>query len=189
MGRTANHTHLSQRRGTRAPERMVSPTRSTPPSDKRKDGKRTDPGRPNERETHPRKPSGDSGRGNRIGKAPREDPSRTNQMTGRPRRTEERSPPEVERPLWPHNLIPTAEEIRQNRGLPWQITRGRRRSRHSNNTLRRPVNKQRKQETVPPRKLTEATTVESSHIVGTRRTVTPIGKEGNVKNNACKPRR
>ena len=58
-----------------------------------------------------------------------------------------------------------------------------------NNTIRRPVNKQRKRDTVPPCKSTEATTVKSSHIVGTRRSATPIRMEGNVKNNARKPRR
>ena len=173
----------------RSEEGDHSPDSSHPPSDERKDGKRTNPGRPNECKTHPRRPPSDSGRGNRIGKAPQGEPTQTNQMTESPKSAEERSPPAGGKITLAPNLIPTAEEIRQNRGLPWQIMRGRWRSRHSNNTIRRLVNKQRKRDTVPPCKWTEATTVESSHIVGTRRTVTPNGMEGNVKNNAHKPRR
>ena len=140
----------------------VSPTRATPdPMTGRKE-KRTYPGCPNERETHPRRPTGESGQVQRQGTS-------STQKSSRHRR--------VERSRCPYNLILMAEEIRQNIGLPWQ----RPQIEVEVETLGRPqkVTGQREEEAGQcPTQL-----VDGSHnrLVVTRRTVTPPRMESNAK--------
>ena len=145
------------------------PDSMQPPADKREDGERKAPGQFNESETQSRRPPCDSGRGNRKGEATQGGPSETINRRESPS-TQESG---IHRDGKSHSdpIIGSGRSRRtcQNRGTAWQRIRGRWRSRQSNNTKRRHVNKQRKQDTVPSCKETESTTVESSHIMVTRR--------------------
>ena len=93
-----------------------------------------------------------------------------NQPTGKPKRAGERHPLGWKKPLGPHNRIPMVEE-----NLPEQRNRPGRESeggggRDSRTTPKGDTSTSRgKRDTVLSCKETEATIVESSHIMGTRR--------------------
>ena len=185
--RNANHTRCRPRRGTRAPERKVSSTQ--PPTDERKDGKRKAPGRLNECETQSRRPPCDSGRGNKKGEATLGAVviQSNNGKTQAHRRVA--STGDGKKPLRPHNRISTVEEKpARTEELPWQRTRGRWRSRHSNNTKKadRQQAKENRTQSHPARRRKPQPS--SRHTSWAHEDGDRNRKGGQVKNKARKPR-
>ena len=153
--------------GTKAPERKVSPIRSNlQPTKGKMDSVKAQGGSKNAKrsqEDHPAIQDEGTEKGKQLRKTRRE--QSTNGKAQARRRVASTA---MEKPLGPHNRIPMVEE-----NLPEQRNRPGRESKGGGGRDSRTTPKgdtstsRRKRDTVPSCKEMEATTVESSHIMGT----------------------
>ena len=174
-----NHTRRRQRRGTRDPERKVSLTRpNLQPTKGRMESIKPQGGSMNAKrsqEDHPAIQDEGTEKGKQLGETRHEQSNNGKAQAHR----RVASTGDGKKPLRPHNQIPTVEEKpARTEEQPWLREV---RSRHSNNTKKATVNKQRKTGHSP---VLQGDRSHNRRVVthhGHTKTVTAVGKEGKSK--------